>query len=327
MDFLDLQNKNTKFSNLRGLDLRELLANIENFHLQYRELLNLDTRLLFGLEIEWEGSNKRIIHDFLKNNLNGWGFDEDGSLNSGGEVKSPKLTDSLSSWKNLQIVCECLKEIRAETNDRTGGHIHFGSNIFGKDLDKFLIFLKTYAIYENILFRFYYGEFLKYRDSSYARNQKLAWVIRRKIEQIRSIEDLNYHYNFLREERHYAINFQNLKFGDKSKDKNTIELRIPNGSIEEIIWQNNINAFGKFILKSIGEEIDRDYINRTFLDINEGSVNPLLYNEICLFKALEFVDFTFDNDLDKYYFLKQYLKTYESNYELKENHLAKRFIL
>ena len=96
--------------------------------------------------------------------------------------------------------------------------------------------------------------------------------------------------------------------------------------MEEIVWQNNVNAFGKFILKTIGEEIDRDYIEQKFLSITEDSINPLLYNEICLSKVLEFVDLTFNNDLDKYYFLKQYFKNYESNYGLKENRLAKRFI-
>lgn len=326
MDFSDLQNKNTKFSSLRGLDLRELLADIDNFQLIYRDILNLNTRLLFGLEIEWEGENEDIIREFLRTRMNDWRIDEDGSLNSGGEVKSPKLTDCRRSWSNLKRVCECLKNINAKVDERTGGHIHFGANIFGNDLEAFLVFLKTYAIYENIFFRFYYCEFLKHRKTSYTRDQKIAWKIRKNIDQINSIHDLNYHYIFLRNGRSYAINFGNLKFGDKSREKNTIELRIPNGSVEEVIWQNNVNAFGKFILKTIGEEIDRDFIEHEFLSITEDSINPLLYNEICLSKVLEFVDLIFDNDLDKYYFLKQYFKNYESNYGLKENRLAKRFI-
>lgn len=322
-----LRDRNTGFSKLRGLDLQEVLLEVEKTIITYRDILYLDSKLFFGLEIEWEGRNKSIIIDYLSKNRGSWVFDEDGSLDTGGEIKSPRLNDKRESWKALKDVCENLKKIAAVADEKTGGHIHFGANIFGDDLEAFLIFLKTYAIYENIFFRFYYGEFLCHRSSSYTRGSKQAWRIRKYIDDIKSIDDLNNHYNFLRSDRSVAINFQNLKFGHRSIDKNTIELRIPNGSVEEIIWQNNINAFGKFILKTISDKIDRDYINRTFLEITEDSINSLLYNEICLSKALEFVDLVFDNDLDKFYFLRQYFKNYEDNYGLEKNKLAKRFIV
>lgn len=322
-----LQDRNTEFSKLKGLDLQEVLAEIENTTLTYRDCLNLDSRLLFGLEIEWEGRNWALLREFLRDNMNGWILATDGSLDTGGEIKSPRLTDKRSSWQDLQMICDYLKQIAAVADEKTGGHIHFGANIFGDDLDSFLNFLKTYAIYENIFFRFYYGEFLRHRNTSYTRSQKIAWKIRKYLKEIETIDDLNDGHIILRNDRTQSINFQNLRFGDKSVNKNTLELRVPNGSIEEIIWQNNVNAFGKFILKTISDDIDRDYINQTFNNISEDSVNPLLYSEICLSKVLEFVDLIFDNDLDKFYFLRQYLRNYEENYGLEENKLAKRFIV
>lgn len=326
MDSSILKSRNTQFSKFSGLDLQELLANIEATPLIYRDILNLDSNLFFGLEIEWEGKNYSSINEFINKNMPKWQLVTDGSLNSGGEIRSPRIHDSSHYWKKLKEVCEFLKKRDAIISERTGGHIHFGANIFGQDLEAFLVFLKTYAIYENIFFRFYYGEFLLHRESRYTKSQKLAWTIESNLDKIKSIDDLNDKFVFLRRNRDAAINFSNLKFGSDETNKNTIELRIPNGTIEEIIWQNNVNAFGKFILKTIGDKIDRDYIDYMFLNITEKSLHPILYNEICLLKSLEFVDLIFDNDLDKYYFLKQYFKNYENNYGLSENRLAKRFI-
>lgn len=329
MDASVLQNRNTKFSSLRGLDLQELLSEIENFYLTYRDILNIDSKLSFGLEIEWEGKdiNVDLVREYLKGNISKWIFANDGSLMSGGEIKSPHLTDNPNTWIELKNVCSYLKDIKASVSERTGAHIHFGANIFGEDLEAFLTFLKTFAVYENIFFRFYYGEFLRHRDTSYTRYQKLASSIRNNYEEINNIDNLNYRHVFLKEERSSSINFRNLRFGDKSDDKNTIELRMPNGTIEEVIWQNNVNAFAKFILKTINPNFDREYIEKLFLDLSREKANSLLYDEVCLRKSLEFVDLIFDNDLDKYYFLRQYFKNFEDNYYLGTYKLAKRFIV
>ena len=57
---MDLEN-NDFFSSFRGIDLRELIAYIENFDLVYRDSLNLPTWVTFGVEIEYEGIQKRIV--------------------------------------------------------------------------------------------------------------------------------------------------------------------------------------------------------------------------------------------------------------------------
>ena len=43
-------------------------------------------------------------------------------------------------------------------------------------------------------------------------------------------------------------------------------------------------------------------------------------------EALEFVDLVFDNDLDKVYFLRQYIKNYEENFKINKAVMAKRFV-
>ena len=45
------QNKNDTFSSLRGVDLQDLLVEIDNNLLEYRNTLNLPKDVTFGVEI------------------------------------------------------------------------------------------------------------------------------------------------------------------------------------------------------------------------------------------------------------------------------------
>ena len=51
-----------------------------------------------------------------------------------------------------------------------------------------------------------------------------------------------------------------LSFRDFSVN-NTIEVRRPNGTVEEVIWQNNINVILKMILKIKNNSFDIEYID------------------------------------------------------------------
>ena len=50
------------------------------------------------------------------------------------------------------------------------------------------------------------------------------------------------------------------------------------------------------------------------------------YSEVNIEEALEFVDLVFDNDLDKVYFLRQYIKNYEENFKINKAVMAKTFV-
>ena len=103
-----------------------------------------------------------------------------------------------------------------------------------------------------------------------------------------------------------AINFTNVKVDEltKRKYKNTIEFRIPNGTANEIVWQNYINTLVKFLLAQI--DIDEDFLDYQIEMKNIPT--PITYREIYLRKALELADLIFQSDTDKIYFLNQYLK-------------------
>lgn len=60
-------------------------------------------------------------------------------------------------------------------------------------------------------------------------------------------------------------------------------------------------------------------LDTDFLDykLSNGNFNhdKMKYSEVNIEEALEFVDLVFDNDLDKVYFLRQYIKNYEENFK------------
>ena len=84
---------------------------------------------------------------------------------------------------------------------------------------------------------------------------------------------------------------------------NTIEFRSPNGTSKAIVWQNNVNTLVKFLLSFTREEIDEEYLDYRLL--NEPSTTS------CFEDTLQFIDMIFENNQDKIYFLKQYMKEFQ----------------
>ena len=100
---------------------------------------------------------------------------------------------------------------------------------------------------------------------------------------------------------------------------NTIEFRCPNGTLEPIIWQNNANLFAKLLIYSKNNNFNHDIIDK-----RKTTTNINNYKIISLEQSLELADLIFNNNLDKIYFLRQYLKSYEESDKILKK--SKRFI-
>ena len=114
-------------------------------------------------------------------------------------------------------------------------------------------------------------------------------------------------------EKYSAFNLQNVEFENSNffSSGNTIEFRCPNGTLNSVIWQNNVNFFTKLLLYCRSEKFNNDIVFQR-KRINSNEYNSLIYyDEIFLDQALELCDMIFDNNLDKLYFLRQYLKSFE----------------
>ena len=317
--------KNDDFILLRGRDLQDLLVEVENYFLEYREKINLPSNVTFGVEIEYEGVSRVKTNKFIDKNLKDWISKDDGSLRSGGEVTSPIMKDQVKYWQELKKVCEYLSKKGADTSHNAGGHIHIGANVLGYDVEAWRVFLKLYTVYENVIFRFVYGDKISGRSGLLKYAPPTADFIYRSmpvINKAKSEHDIKNILLLLTKKRHVALNFDNVGFR-----KNTFEFRSPNASTNAIIWQNNINAVSKMLVSSKDKVLDEEFLDyKLEHEYFPYSENGYLYDVVNLKNVLEFVDLVFDNNLDKIYFLRQYLKNFQDNYGLSLVIKSKKFV-
>ena len=146
-----------KYSELRGKDLEELIEYVINIDLVYRSTLHIDEANSFGVEIEYERALRKLVEIYMRKYFPGWQSKSDDSLIIGGELTTPIIGDNIRYWEELKKVCVFLRKLHVVTWDNAAGHIHTGAQILGEDVSAWRTFVKTYAIYEDILFRFLYG--------------------------------------------------------------------------------------------------------------------------------------------------------------------------
>ena len=237
---------NDTLSNLNGNDLLELLYYLEIYLLGYRKTLNLSGRDTFGFELEVEKCNIKTIDDKLdKMKLSDtWKLKDDRSLSEGAEINSPILKDNTISWNELKKICQMLEE-NAIIGIHSGGHIHIGAQVLGNQIESWLNLIKLWSAYENIIYRFSYGDLLNARFSIKKFAYPTAILLQRDYEYIKNIKkevELIDIIHILSGRRVQGINFNNVSTKDPSitEYKNTIEFRCPNGTLDPIIWQNNL---------------------------------------------------------------------------------------
>lgn len=322
-------NKNDSFAFLRGLDLQELLAETEDYFLEYRDTLNLPSDITFGVEIEYESISKISIDKYVKKRLNQWISKVDDSLDSGGEVTSPVMTDKLEYWQELQMICKHLTKKRADTMRNAGGHIHIGACVLGSDIAAWRQFLKLYIAYENVLFRFAYGDKISGRKGLNIYACSIAYSLYKELDSINEATTLGDICIAIMRRKRNAVNFSNVDFYDSEgmNYKKTIEFRLPNATTNEVIWQNNINTFTKMLVAARDKVMNEEFLDyKIDKEFFEYYGNEYLYDNVNLKNVLEFVDLVFDNNLDKIYFLRQYLKNFEDNYGIKKAVSAKKIV-
>lgn len=184
-----------------------------------------------------------------------------------------------------------------------------------------------WLLYENVIFRFTNGEYVTERTSrkGYASSlMNYYFGAYKNLKEMKEIKVSDY-LECLKNGRYGAVYFGYIReknIGDFS-EKSTVEFRCPNGSLEPIIWQNNLNFFVSLLQSIKSKDFDRDLIDRRYFEFE--TISESLYNEIFLNQALELCDLVFTNNFDKIYFLKQYLKSFKlcDDKKLKR---AKRFV-
>ena len=293
--------------------------------LSLRNKLNIgDTT--FGVEIEFDEVNlenvKRAIEEDRQYKLD-FGFDYDNWIVStdnsitrgtilgmvGGEAISPILRDKSESYQSIEDVCDIIKTLGGETSDLTAGQIHIGANIIENNPRYLLNLIKLWIAYEDIIYKFgYNGSKPRRVITTYAVPLYMYMHHLNRLEKGTSMIDI---LEFIGNDRNYGINFKNLKNSCKSNGKylNTIEVRCPNGTLDPIVWQNNINFFVKLFNYAKNDNYDTKLINeRINLSNYPRRIDdaPTVFGIKNISKAEELSDLIFTDDLDKEYFIKQY---------------------
>ena len=319
-------SSNDMISSMNNSDRVNIMLQLRNYYLELRKTLNIDNNITFGAEIEFEDSKRKIIEEeILKAFLLGnWKVVDDRSLYQGGEINSPILRDTEDNWKDLSTICNIVS-MNAEVLENTSAHVHIGMHIFGNNPKYWWNFALLWMTYENIITRFLYGEY----DAPRAGLNRYATPISKDlIEDIEALEKCSHSLNAIgilkklnkTDEKRRSVNFRHIDKTalydyDKIAKKNTIEFRGANGTFNPIIWQNNINLLIKLLEYCKSDNFNEELIKRRLKAVIENEIpsNIYRYTQIRIEQATEFADLIFTNNLDKLYFLRQYIKDYKAS--------------
>ena len=310
-----LSTHNIELAKLQKIDILHLINSLDNFYIPYRSKLNLQSNATFGFEIEYEGIEKSQVDRFISTYTPKYNSVRDVSLNSGGEIVSPKLRDEDKNWLDLLIICQYLKENNGIMTEKAGLHISAGTHILSKDAEAWATLIELYMAFERVLIRYGYGDRLNARKSFLQYSQPVGVQLllsRSLIEEKADLLNIKKFLWQIRQNKYNAINFRSLSFSDQEFRENTCEFRFFNATNDATIIQNNINTIMKMLISAATKSIDRDFLRAKLTQLEKNIIGEKNYinecNKIQLEDALIFADLIFNNLFDKLCFLKQYLK-------------------
>lgn len=275
--------------------------------LQYRKTLNLPSDVTFGIELEYENIVTDTMSYLLLEEkeyegvLVGWINKHEADIAEynklseevNGEINSPILKDNIQTWRDLRNICALLRRNDAVVTERCGGHINIGAHILGENSEYWRNFLLLWFQYRKEISKFSSGEFKIIRPDINCLFQRLSDEL--NIKNILNVNSALYLCNLgnaLFDKWHEV--YIRRYISEKIEKNNVIEFRLPNSSLNERIWQNNINFFAKLVLAAT-KELD---VEKTLYNIENNHHS-----------ALELANYVFDDEVDKENFLIQTLKT------------------
>ena len=211
--------------------------------------ITLPGQMTIGVEIESEGLASReeiekIIGNLLKERT--WELSSDITLINGTEAISPILRKDIASHE-IYTVCNALYSLGQETSERCGGHIHIGADYL-TDLQDWKNLRNIWNNTEKILYIISNrkGEIPRKGVLVYARpisgnDESKQEII--NLENESDLEKFIVETKIIQGTRYSGINYCNVG----RKEKNTIEFRLPNGTLDPTTWIENINLFGGLV--------------------------------------------------------------------------------
>lgn len=311
------------------IDIKKYKQELTQLKGEYQSKIILPKPITFGTEIEFVGANLTDVYKFLEEEFGPiscvgyktWQVKTDLSVTKedkiekkkyGGEVVSPILKNDEKSWEELsRAFLGCLKIENFRFDDKCAFHVHYGKNNFNNK--KFITNLfKAYMIFEDIIFRTCYGETNKRRpDLVHHATLTSYYIYNRLKDNFTNEEKVE---EFLKEyanEREFGLNLMNYIYR-MFADKYTVEIRCSNHLKSRFLMQNTIRILALFLLYCDSKDFDDEFMDFYI----EHSFKPKTLNEYeeeNFEKAMLFGQIFIKNDLDRLYFMKQYLKCYQES--------------
>lgn len=276
------------------MNKQDLQSRLNSNPLEYRDILTIPQNINFGLEIELENIKYNEVYKLIKNNFGpNWSVKKDKSLpqNKSAEIVTPVFQNKKETWITLKKLGGLLQKLNP-TYSHSSFQINYDGFLLPTNEDK-VRFLKLYAMYEDIVYRFSKGEDKEYRESLEEFASPIIYVLK---------SDLKYGNDL------FTIFFSNNKrYGVTYKtETDLIEFRTPNGTNNPILMQNYITFFYYLIKLSTSNKINIEELDNY---LNRFMKNYLLesYERLRIEKALTLSEQLYEDEQDKTYFLHQYI--------------------
>ena len=343
-----------KLTELNNNELNTLLLNINKSPLKYRNKLNIKENIYFGNEIEINNIDKyegyeiidRINDLYVYDTPNQFYITDENTCDC--EIDTPPLNNLEYNWKLLKKVYEMITMHGGRISYNTSSHIHISSDLINTK-QKLITFLKIVFTFEDIIFKFGYGYHNEPRSFITASHKPVyaSLLMPENINRyIKALEDNNLelgnhllHLKTSNRLNHINFKYFNIDHILYNIEKNDhIEFRSFNGTLYHEIIQNNINLVANIIESISDNKIDIVLLDKLYrIEFNKKEkYNDIIKSVVMQFhseyndkydelldsysipninKATIFADMIFKEDIDKYYFLKQYLKLFNRKEE------------
>lgn len=337
-----------KFKSFSKSDLKDLLYYLNKMDFLYREKLNINNQnLTFGVELEFSGLSFLEIDELNRmkkfslplkygtavNDVNDMEFkfiEERTCGEDGCEIITPVLKDKIKDWKTLKIMCQELEKNGALISQSCATHLHFGAHVLANNYSHLRDLIKMWVVYEKIFYNFYYGFDLVPRDNIFKFAKSINTTTLNEIDNlaldnnfILKLKNLFSLYNDNKLcEKNLGINIFRINNNNQLNYKNTIEVRVPNGTLNEVIIQNNINLFAKLLTSLVTAKFDSEYLSYKF-KARKINNDIKTFNDFAFEDVLEFVDMIFITEVDKLYFLKQLYKLFNVDHLVLEQKIER----
>lgn len=302
--------------------------NIYKKELSYDGLRKLSDDCTFGIEIEFENSPQKELEfkleDFLEYSDRAWELKEEATTTTllppdyqrqalyiendnayaGGEITSPILRAEVNDWLEIKNICQMIERTDGIITESCAGHIHYGLQMLEDEPIYYKNLINLWAAFEEVIMTFCSGEHEHIRPGYIVHAPLIANLVKEHhyffdTNPGFTVQSLLYEYGLASPTNRKAINFSNISIYNQ-EISGTVEIRLPNGTLNPWIWQNNITFFDALINKA------KNMNRKEILLIKKILSNEVVFaNQFNKFSLL--LDLIYQSDLQKLYAQRQFI--------------------